>query len=156
MADLLRVRLEGVDELKKVLAQLPASVRKKHLRRAVRQGIALIRDDIKNTAPIRAKVAGEKARARPGRLRRLVRIKQRRPKRGYLKASLFYPTEGNPSDPKNASHWRYVEFGTKNHAPNPYIARAVLRQFPRVIKKVIGETNRGAREELAKLRTKTG
>lgn len=155
------IKLEGVEELEKVLLQLPVSMRKKHLRRAIRQGIALIRNEIKATAPVRpasVKVAGG---ARPGRLRRLVRIRPRKPKRGYLKISLFYPvTDSSVTgvagrlNPKDAFFWRFVEFGTRFQRAQPYIQRATDGNFRRVVQRVISETNRGAREDLAKIRRK--
>ena len=105
----LEVKLEGAEELERLLRQLPVRMRKKHLRRAIRRGIVLVRDQIKTTAP----VGVGPGKVRHGRLRRLVRIKARRGKRGYLKVSLIYPTEGAEGDPKNAFFWRFVEFGTK-------------------------------------------
>ena len=160
MAAAIEAKLDGVKEIQKMLKRLPASVSKKHMRRATRQGIALIRDHIKANAPVRVNEnktyrKGRK-RPKPGRLRRLIRIRQRRGKRGYLKVSLFYPTpegtEGN--NPKNAFYWRFVEFGTKFISANPFIQRAVDRNFQSVVRKVITETNKGLREELAKLGVK--
>lgn len=153
----LTVKLEGVDELQRALKRLPVSLRKKHLRRATRQGIALIRNDIKATAPQRPSSPRFKDRPKPGRLKRLIRILPRRPRRGYLKISLFYPVLrelGTTNDPKNAFYWRFVEFGTKHQPANPFVQRAADRNFRRVLTKVIAETNRGVRGELAKLRTR--
>ncbi len=160
MAAGIGIKIEGVDEVRKLMKRLPASVSKKHMRRAIRQGIALVRNHIKANAPVRTTEnktyrKGRK-RPRPGRLRRLIRIRPRRGKRGYMKVSLFYPvpegSEGN--DPKNAFYWRFVEFGTKRITANPFIQRAVDRNFSGVVRKVINETNRGLREELAKVKTK--
>lgn len=156
MTSRVEVKVDGIEEIEKMLRRLPASVSKKHMRRATRQGISLIRNHIKANAPVRAKAdktyRDGRKRPKPGRLRRLVRIRSRRGKRGYLKFSLFYPvpddTQGD--NPKNAFYWRFVEFGTKFISANPFIQRAVDRNFGAVVRKVITETNKGLREELAK------
>ena len=153
------LRLEGADEVVKMLKLLPPSVGKKHMRRAIRQGIVLVRTTIKATAPQRSAAGSRGVRkgqkqTRPGRLRRLVRVKARRGKRGYLKVSLQYPTEGASDNPKNAFYWRFVEFGTRFHPANPYIQRAVDINFQGIIRHVINETNKGLREEVNKVRTR--
>lgn len=159
MAAAVELKIEGADELLKMLKRVPANVGKKHMRRAIRQGITLVRQTIKATAPVRSS-AGQRGvrrgqtQSRPGRLRRLVRVRARRGKRGYLKVSLFYPTEGTSDNPKNAFYWRFVEFGTINQPANPYIQRAVDINFQAILAQVIRETNAGIREELNKLKAK--
>ena len=149
------VKIQGAEELEKMLLALPKRLRVKHLRRAIRRGISLTRDDIKANAPVRSTgdVAYRKGarRPKPGRLRRLVRIKARRGKRGYLKVSLFYPVEGAGNNPKNAFYHRFVRDGTRNMRGNDYVMRSADTTFPRVVAIVIAETNTGVREELAKL-----
>ncbi len=152
------IKIQGAEELEKMLKQLPKRLRVKHLRRAIRRGISLTRDDIKATAPVRP--AGEAAyrrgtnRPKPGRLRRLVRIKARRGKRGYLKVSLFYPTEGAGNNPKNAFYHRFVRDGTRFIQANDFVERSANTTFPRVVGIVIAETNAGVREEINKLKGK--
>jgi len=146
------VKLRGFDDVERLLKQLEPKMRSKHLRRGVRQAISVVRDDIKRTAPIRSsppliQKRGEKP-PKPGRLRRLVRVRARRGKRGYLKVSLIYPTSENPNDNKNAAHWRFVEFGTKHVRANPYIFRSVKRQFRRVLRKLTDSIRVGVREEI--------
>jgi HK97 gp10 family phage protein len=159
MAEFARVKIDGVEELQKAMAKLPANVAKKHMRTAIRRGIVLVRDHIKANAPIRTQASrrgvrrGQKA-AKPGRLRRLVRVKSRRGKRGYLKVSLQYPTEGRSDDPKNAFYWRFVVDGFTHtngqQIPgNDYIQKAVDQRFLAIISTVISETNKGVRESLA-------
>lgn len=156
MAAAIEMKLEGAGALRELLKQLPPAVGKKHMRRAIRQGIALVRNDIKATAPIRTKVkqSGRKggSRPKPGRLRRLVRIKARRGKRGYLKVSLLYPTEGDANNPKNAFYWFFVEEGTRFMQGAHYIQRAVDNNFQSILRKVISETTAGVREEINKSR----
>ena len=149
MADF-RMELKGAEELRRAMEKLGPQLTKKHLRRAIRQGISLVRDTIKLTAPQREP---DGMKPRPGRLSRLVRVKPRRGKRGYLKVSLIYPTEGEPDDAKNASHWRFIEFGTRHVVANPYITRAAISNFRRILRHVIRETDRGIKVELDKLRT---
>ena len=149
--------IQAIDDLNKLLEQLTPKLRKKTLRRAVRKAIVVTRDDIKATAPIRQshKVVKYRKgidRPKPGRLRRLVRVKARRGKRTYLKVSLFYPTEGAGNDPKNAFYWRFLEDGTKHMPAQPYILPAVDRTFNRVIRVMTGETRAGIAAELRALR----
>ncbi len=149
------VKLQGVEELEKLLDQLPPRLRKKHWRRAIRRGIALVRDDIKQTAPMREPGTAGKNRPKPGRLRRLVRIRPRRPKRGYLKISLFYPVLkelGTTNDPKNAFYWRFVVDGTRFMPANDFVKRSVDSKFTSVLATVIAETNAGVREEINKMK----
>lgn len=149
------IRLQGVEELEKLLNQLTPALRRKHWRRAIRRGISLVRDDIKQTAPVREPGTASKKRPKPGRLRRLVKIRPRRPKRGYLKISLFYPVLkelGTTNDPKNAFYWRFVVDGTRFMPANDFIRRSVDSKFNAVLIKVIAETNAGVREEIQKMK----
>ncbi len=156
MAGALEVKLKGFDSVERLLNQLPVKMRNKHLRRATNQAIAVVRNDIKSTAPVRGGDSrsyrrGQK-RPKPGRLRRLVRSKARRGKKGYLKASLFYPTPVGTSgnDPKNAFYWRFVEFGTKHMPARHFIDRSVKRTFKRVLRKYVDNVRVGVREEIRK------
>ena len=158
MAELARVNIDGTEELLKAMRRLPPNVAKKHMRTAIRRGIVLVRDHIKQNAPIRAAQTkrgvrrGQKA-AKPGRLRRLVRVKSRRGKRGYLKISLQYPTVGKSDDPKNAFYHRFVRDGFvhtsgKFISGNDYVQRAADQRFLAIIATVIRETDKGVRESL--------
>lgn len=147
--------IKGMDELNRLLEEIGPRLRNKHLRNGVSKAIRVTRDDIKATAPIRD--TGQRTyrkgatRPKPGRLRRLVRVKLRRVKRTYVKAQLFYPTEGEGNDPKNAFYWRFLEDGTKNMPPHPFILPAVDRTFNRVVRVMTGETSAGIRAEIKKL-----
>lgn len=154
-----RMKLEGVEELQKAMRLLPPSVGKKHMRRAIRRGIVLVRDTIKATAPIRSAASKRGVRrkqkaVKPGRLRRLVRVKARRGKRGYLKVSLLYPTEGTSDNPKNAFYHRFVRDGFRHTsgviiAGNDYVQKAVDQKFITIVQTVIREANQGVKEALA-------
>lgn len=154
-----RVKLEGVEELQSAFKRLPPAVAKKHMRTAIRRGIVLVRTEIKAIAPIRAAQSkrgvrrGQKA-AKPGRLRRLVRVKSRRGKRGYLKISLQYPTEGTSDNPKNAFYHRFVRDGFRHTSGviisgNDFVQKAVDQKFLQIVSTVIREANIGAKEALA-------
>jgi HK97 gp10 family phage protein len=132
--------VEGLGDVQRLLKQLPPRMRSKHVRKATRQAIALVRNDIKARAPV-----GEL-----GRLVKLVRIRPRRGKRGYQKASLEYRTEGSAGDPKNAFFWRFLEFGTKHIPAQPFVFPAADRQFKRVVRKVQDAVRVGVREEVRK------
>lgn len=159
MAKDVTVKLDGAAQLIKLMKQAPRSVGKKHMRRAIRQGIVKIRQTIKATAPIRSRAESRGVRrgqkqTKPGKLRRLVRVKGRRGKRGYLKVSLIYPTIGDSDNPKNAFYWRFVEEGTRHMQKNPYIQRAADINFRAILRFVIREANRGISAEMARSRVK--
>jgi HK97 gp10 family phage protein len=144
VTDLAKIELTGFEELDRAFKVIPPKLRRKALRTAMRRGIVLIRDEVKQTAPIRQSTKVIKyqdgVRPKPGRLRRLVRVKPRRPKRGYMKVSLLYPTQGAGNDPKNAFYWRFIEFGTRHFPARAYIRRATSKNFGKVVQTINRET----------------
>ena len=150
------LELEGAKELERVLKRLPLNVQKKHLRRAVRQGAALVRNEARAAAPKRS-----------GKLRKNIRSKGRRGKRFYVAASVFVNVaertpqkreisgrfmssggDADAEDPKDAFYWRFLEFGTKRMSAQPFIRPAADRMFRRVVDHVVSETDRGVRSEI--------
>lgn len=155
-------RVEGAEELAKALRQLPVRARKKHLRRGLRRGITLIRDEIRATAPVRPPQMPSSHK--PGLLRRAIRVRPRRARSGYIKVSLYYPrhgrTTGNKTsagryDPKDPFYWRFVVDGTRFMAANDYITRSADTRFSQVISRVTKEMRASVEEEMAKLRRAT-
>ncbi len=148
----LDLRTVNVGNLDHLLRTLPRKMTNKHVRRATRQGAAMVRDRIKQIAPVRDRrnLGYRKGNRRPppGRLRRLVRSKGRRGKRTYTKASVFYPTEGAGHDRKNAFYWRFVNFGTRHMPPQPYIDVAAAQMFRPVVRHTVKEVNTGIRVEM--------
>lgn len=149
------VQLEGVDELIKFMKKAGPKLNGKHLRRATRQGAAMLRNEIRARAP-----------SRTGRLMKNVVSLGRRSKRTYVKASVtvrvaqasqkrsvtgrFKRGNRGRDDPKDAFYWRFLEYGTKNMPAQPFIRPAAEAMFPKITRHVIQETNRGLREELQK------
>lgn len=145
--------LENLGNLQEVLRIVPRKVANKHVRQATVEGARKVRDFIKRTAPVRdgSSTAYRKGSKRPppGRLRKLVKAKTRRGKRGYQKASVFYPTEGKGNDPKNAFYWRYLEFGTRHMAPIPFVSVAADTMFRPTVNHIIKRINTGVRAEMS-------
>ncbi len=132
-----------ISRLSNAFEKLPRNVRKKTLRRTTRQGASVIRDDIKKTAPVRTP---DGKKPRPGRLRRLIRVKPRRGGRTWLKVSLIYPRGTSRDDPKAAFYWRFLEFGTKKMQAKRYIFKSGRRNF----KRVLGRMAKGVEDQVAK------
>jgi len=148
----MNAQITGLKDLSAVMKKLPLKVTNKHARRGLRQGAAKIRDDIKRTAPMRPSTPDGKRR-RPGGLRRNVFVKGRRSKRGLVKAGVFMRTQGEPDGPKNASYWRFVEYGFRHkfgkHVPaQPFVAVTARRNFKNVVRIVLREIDEGIRDEL--------
>ena len=66
-ADGVFVKLEGVDELTRVLRELPTKIRKQALRKALREGAKAIQKEARQNAPV---LAVATPRRKPGTLRR--------------------------------------------------------------------------------------
>jgi len=155
MADV-ELQLRNLGNLQDVLKKVPRKVANKHVRQATVEGARRVRDYIKVTAPVRdgSVTAYRKKQQRPppGRLRRLVKAKTRRGKRGYQKASVYYPTAGAGNDPKNAFYWRFLEFGTKHMPPIPFVSVAADTMFRPVVNHIIKRINTGVRAEMSDAR----
>jgi HK97 gp10 family phage protein len=153
------MKLQGADELLKAMRQVEPKLRKKHLRRAVTQGAAQVRNEVRRRAPVNT-----------GRLKRNIISKGRRGKRTYVKSSVFVRTaereqehdistgqfmattgkKESRSDPKDAYYWIFIERGTKHRPATPFIRPAVAAKFKPVVNHVINETNKGIRSEIRK------
>lgn len=154
MSDHVTMKLEGVEAITKAFKLLPPRMVKKHLRRSVNQGAALIRDLARQRAPVGT-----------GKLRKNIISKGRRGKRTYLKSSVmirvgprtqqhdiatgkFMGGGDFRNDPKDSFYWRFIERGTKHFAAKPFIRPAVDSGFSRVVNKITKATTRGIINEL--------
>lgn len=119
-ADGVFVKLEGVDELTRVLRELPAKIRKQALRKALREGAKAIQKEARQNAPV---LAVATPRRKPGTLRRNIVIRASkfarraggegvfvsvRPLRGARQQKLGKAGASNPNDPY---YWWWQEFG---------------------------------------------
>jgi len=140
MSSDLTVRLQGVEELKRVLAQVPDKLRRKGLLKALRLSARLVRDDARLVVPVRQK---PKINRRPGTVKRAISIRTSkfarragdvgvfvsvRPLRGARQKRFGAAGAGNPNDPY---YWRFLEFGTRKLTARPFL-RPAASKLPQV------------------------
>ena len=115
-------KLEGVDELKRALADAAKQIRTKAVRGALRQAGNIIKKQAQSNAPI---LKSPTPNRKPGTIRRNITVRASkfarrnkdegvyisvRPLRGSRQKKLGKAGANNPNDP---FYWRFLEFGTK-------------------------------------------
>ena len=149
------VRIEGLDNLKRKLAEVPKAMRKRVLRNALAAGAREVRDVAKRNAPVLTLGTSLKAPYRkPGTVKQAIRVRTSKADRRAGDVGVFVnvrPAKAgqrgakNPNDP---FYWRFLEFGTKKMPARPFLQRATsalpkaLTIFQERIAKWINETNR--------------
>lgn len=149
------VRIEGLDELKRKLAEVPKAMRKRVLRNALAAGAREVRDVAKRNAPVMTLGTSLKAPYRkPGTVKQAIRVRTSKADRKAGDVGVFVnvkPAKAgqrgarNPNDP---FYWRFLEFGTRKMAARPFLQRATsalpkaLAIFEARIAKWINETDR--------------
>lgn len=149
------VRIEGMDEFKRKLAEVPKAMRKRVLRNALAAGAREVRDVAKRNAPVLTLGTSMKAPYRkPGTVRDAIRVRTSKADRKAGDVGVFVnvrPAKAanrgakNPNDP---FYWRWLEFGTRKMAARPFLQRATsalpkaLTIFEARIAKWINETDR--------------
>ena len=149
------VRIEGLDEFKRKLAEVPKAMRKRVLRNALAAGAREVRDVAKRNAPVLTLGTSLKAPYRkPGTVKQAIRVRTSKADRRAGDVGVFVnvrPAKAgqrgakNPNDP---FYWRFLEFGTKKMPARPFRQRATsalpkaLTILQERIAKWINETNR--------------
>jgi HK97 gp10 family phage protein len=149
------VRIEGLDNLKRKLAEVPKAMRKRVLRNALAAGAREVRDVAKRNAPVMTLGTSLKAPYRkPGTVKQAIRVRTSKADRRAGDVGVFVnvrPAKSgqrgakNPNDP---FYWRFLEFGTKKMPARPFLQRATsalpkaLTIFQERIAKWIQETDR--------------
>lgn len=149
------VRIEGLDELKRKLAEVPKALRKRVLRNALAAGAREVRDVAKRNAPVMTLGTSLSAPYRkPGTVKQAIRVRTSKADRRAGDVGVFVnvkPAKSgqrgarNPNDP---FYWRFLEFGTRKMAARPFLQRATsalpkaLAIFEARIAKWINETDR--------------
>jgi HK97 gp10 family phage protein len=149
------VRIEGLDNLKRKLAEVPKAMRKRVLRNALAAGAREVRDVAKRNAPVLTLGTSLKAPYRkPGTVKQAIRVRTSKADRRAGDVGVFVnvrPAKAgqrgakNPNDP---FYWRFLEFGTRKMPARPFLQRATsalpkaLTIFQERIAKWINETNR--------------
>ena len=149
------VRIEGLDNLKRKLAEVPKAMRKRVLRNALAAGAREVRDVAKRNAPVLTLGTSLKAPYRkPGTVKQAIRVRTSKADRRAGDVGVFVnvrPAKAgqrgakNPNDP---FYWRFLEFGTRKMSARPFLQRATsalpkaLAIFEARIAKWIQETDR--------------
>ena len=149
------VRIEGLDEFKRKLAEVPKAMRKRVLRNALAAGAREVRDVAKRNAPVMTLGTSLKAPYRkPGTVKQAIRVRTSKADRRAGDVGVFVnvrPAKAgqrgakNPNDP---FYWRFLEFGTRKMPARPFLQRATsalpkaLTIFEARIAKWIQETDR--------------
>jgi HK97 gp10 family phage protein len=125
------VRIEGLEQVKWALKQLPKEIARKELYQALRPAAKLVQRTAQSLAPVGLRygyirnVHGNKFAHYKGTLRNSIVI--RREKKKYLNNTARLKI-GVLSSHKDASigafYWRFVEFGTRNMSAHPFLRPA--------------------------------
>ena len=149
------VRIEGLDNLKRKLAEVPKAMRKRVLRNALAAGAREVRDVAKRNAPVLTLGTSLNAPYRkPGTVKQAIRVRTSKADRRAGDVGVFVnvrPAKAgqrgakNPNDP---FYWRFLEFGTRKMPARPFLQRATsalpkaLTIFQERVAKWINETDR--------------
>ena len=149
------VRIEGLENLKRKLAEVPKAMRKRVLRNALAAGAREVRDVAKRNAPVMTLGTSLKAPYRkPGTVKQAIRVRTSKADRRAGDVGVFVnvrPAKAgqrgakNPNDP---FYWRFLEFGTRKMPARPFLQRATsalpkaLTIFQERVAKWIHETDR--------------
>jgi len=149
------VRIEGLDELKRKLAEVPKAMRKRVLRNALAAGAREVRDVAKRNAPVMTLGTSLKAPYRkPGTVKQAIRVRTSKADRRAGDVGVFVNVRPAKSGQRGAKtpndpfYWRFLEFGTKKMPARPFLQRATsalpkaLTIFQERIAKWINETDR--------------
>ena len=148
------VRIEGMDEFKRKLAEVPKAMRKRVLRNALAAAAREVRDVAKRNAPVMTLGTSLKVPYRkPGTVRDAIRVRTSKADRKAGDVGVFVnvrPAKAgargakNPNDP---FYWRWLEFGTKKMSARPFLQKSIsalpkaLGIFEQRIAKWVNETN---------------
>lgn len=131
MSDGITAQLQGVDELKRALDQVPDKLKKKGLLKALRLAGNVVRDAARRAAPLLQTPAPYRKK---GTVRRAIVVRTSktarkegavgvfvgvRQLRGARQRKLGAAGAKNPNDPY---YWPFLEFGTKKMRKRPFLA----------------------------------
>ncbi len=141
-------RVTGVSALDRTLGQLPAEIGKRVLTNGVRAGARVVRDEIRDAAPIRqdTRAIRKSARSNKGRLA------------GFLKASVRTATRKDTPFSVTiavtigqACYGMFLEFGTRHFPARPFIRPAFDRSGGAALAKIGVSLGRGIERAAKKL-----
>lgn len=149
------VRIEGLDEFKRKLAEIPRAMRKRVLRNALAAGAREVRDVAKRNAPVMTLGTSLSAPYRkPGTVKQAIRVRTSKADRKAGDVGVFVNVkpakagQRGAKSPNDPFYWRWLEFGTRKMAARPFLQQATsalpkaLAIFEARIAKWINETDR--------------
>lgn len=128
------VKVEGLPELKRVLAKLPEKIRKQAVRKGLREAGKIIQSAAKMAAPV---LQVPTKYRKPGTVKKAITVRNSkfarkqgnegvfvsvRPLNGKRQQKLGKASAKNPNDP---FYWRFLEFGTRKMSARPFMRPAV-------------------------------
>jgi len=125
-----KVKIHGLDEVRRALKRLPKEVAKKELLKSLTPGAALIRKAARSNVPtgkesFSRKLRGKDWEHKPGQLRKSIVV--RNEKKKFL-VNTAMKRVGVLVDKKDVNrgawYWRFVEFGTSKMQAQPFLAPA--------------------------------
>ena len=133
--------VDGLAEVEKTLGILAPRESRQLMRRLVVKVAALVRNDVRSAA--RSVVD-----RRTGRLFKAIRSKRERGSPDVFEASVTINLKagGAPTAP----HWHFIEFGTVNQRPRPFIAPTVKEWEPKLGRVYRAEFGKQLEKQLAK------
>lgn len=137
------VSIEGLDKIERKLNALPGKVARKVIRKAVRAGQKILKEEVQLRVPVDQ-----------GKLKESIKIRLRAPDRFGITARVIadakIPRLGGKADGNRSSlnsYAAFVEFGTKKKSARPYARPALEAKGSEVIK----ETEKVFLEEFEKI-----
>lgn len=134
MADGFEVKLEGVDDLKRALAEASSTIRKKAVRGALREAGKVIQAAARAAAPV---LSVPTKNRKPGTIKRNIVVRASKFARQAGSEGVYVSVRGirgqarvkrfgkagaaNPNDPY---YWRFQELGTRKMAARPFMRPA--------------------------------
>lgn len=121
------LKIEGLNELKQKLAEIPRSLRRKVFQSALRAGANIVRDEARRRAPT---LKSPRKYRKPGTLKKAIVVRTSKfdtragnvgvfvnvkPAKGavYKKGSLIKESQQGSKSENDPYYWRWIEFGRK-------------------------------------------
>lgn len=143
----------GLNDIAKDLEALSRAENNKVLRDATRAGAEVLKEEVIARAPVRTGklkknvvVVTQKSRRR-GEISSGVHIRGVNPRTGNSDNTM---KAKNPKNPRNAFYWRFVEMGTVNMPPHPFIRPAFDVRQEQATEVAIRRMNQAIDEALSK------
>jgi len=123
------VKVQGVEDFKAKLMEIPRALRRRVLRNALSAGARIVRDEAKRTAPILAAANISAPYRKPGTVRDAIRVRTSKRDTRSGDVGVFVnvkPAKGANRGGKNQNdpfYWRFLEFGTRRMSARPFLQK---------------------------------